>query len=73
VGLQLICVTVELPFFAQAPAPYGLLLVPLLALFFAFGLAPRVGGRWQGGAVSNALLAGWLGALFGASWLSLWS
>jgi len=73
VGFAMFYVTLELPFFAQARAPYGLLLVPALALFFAFGLAPRVAGRWPGGAVSQALLAGWLGALFGASWLSLWT
>jgi hypothetical protein len=73
VGFAMFYVTLELPFFAQARAPYGLLLVPLLGLFFALGLAPREGERWYGGAVGEALLAGWLGALFGASWLSLWA
>jgi len=73
VGFAMLYVTLKLPFFTQARAPYGLALVPVLALFFAFGLAPQVGRRWLGGDVTEALVAGWLGALFGASWLSLWT
>jgi len=75
VGLAMVAVTLELPYFAQARAPYGLLALPVLALLFAVAFAPRGGAsperRLPGGTVGSCLLAGWLAALFGASWLTL--
>jgi hypothetical protein len=72
-GFAMLYVTLELPFFAQARAPYGLALIAPLAFLFARGLAPRPGRGWLSGDVAACVLAGWLGALFGASWLALWS
>jgi hypothetical protein len=73
VGFSMLYVTLELPYAGQARAPYGLALVPPLSLFFGIGLARRAGTRWPGGELTESLLAGWLGALFGASWLALWA
>ena len=39
VGFAFLSLTVSLPFFAQAKAPYALCLVPVLAVFFAAGSA----------------------------------
>lgn len=73
VAFAMVYVTLELPFATQARAPYGLALVPPLALFFALGLSQRPGQAWLGGNATEWLVAGWLGALFGASWISLWA
>jgi hypothetical protein len=65
-------VTLELPFFGQARAPYGLALVAPLAFLFAVGLVPAFRCPGRAGRVLACVLSGWLGALFGASWLALW-
>jgi hypothetical protein len=72
-GFAMLYVTLELPFFAQARASYGLALIAPLAFLFARGVAPRPGRGWLSGDVAACVLAGWLAALFGASWLALWS
>jgi hypothetical protein len=72
-AFSMLYVTLELPFFGQARASYGLALVSPLALLFAVGLSPAIGRPWPGGELTVCVLAGWLGALFGASWLSLWA
>ncbi len=71
-AFAMLTMTLELPLVTQARAPYLLALLPALSALFASGLAPP-GSRaaWPGGDAAACLLAGWVGALVGASWLSL--
>jgi len=71
-GLSMLYVTLELPFFGQAKSSYGLSLLAPLALFFAVGLAPPRGGAWPGGPAGACVVAGYLGALFFPGWIALW-
>jgi hypothetical protein len=67
----LLYLSLRLPYFAQAKATYGLVVMPPLALFFADGLARC--DEWlaeRGWLPLRALLYGWLGLFVATCFLS---
>jgi len=66
----LLYLSLRLPFFAQAKATYGLVAMPLLALYFADGMARLDEAiRERGWLPARALLYGWLGLFAGSCFL----
>ena len=67
----LVYMSLRLPYFAQAKATYGLVVMPALALYFADGLAwcdDALAAR--GGLPARAVLYGWFGVFTATCFLS---
>jgi hypothetical protein len=67
----LLYLSLRLPFFAQAKASYGLVVMPLLALFFADGIAWLDQAMHERGWLpARAVLHGWLGLFIASCFLA---